>query len=744
MKVSRFVLSARARQPWSALFLGLAAAGAQADVDVAAAEAPAAAAAPAPTEPTELNAVTVRAKRLDKARNDLSPITGGSRYGYDEASIDRLPQGEATSLNELLVQAPGVVESSQGQIYIRGDHADVQYRINGIILPEGIATFGQTLDTRFAKTINLLTGALPAQFGERTAGVVDITTKQRFNGGVVDLYGGSHATLNPSVQGGYSGGDFSSFGSASFLSSRLGVEPPTAAYDPIHDRTTQGKAFGYGEYTLNDNVRLIGMAGFSSARLEIPNNPGQTPDAGFLAAAGVPGFDSVNLDERQFEKNLFAIGAIQGLTDGGLSYQLAGFERQSAINYSPDPTGDLVFNGVSAQIERKSDTFGLQGDASYGWRDGHTLRFGALATLENDRADNTSVVFPTAAPQADGTCPAGATTADSGACLTGGPTAIVDNNPKNDNALVALYVQDQWDLSSTVTLNYGLRYDHLDAYVSAQQLSPRLGVVWTATPTTTVHAGYARYFTPPSNELIANSSLAKFANTTNAPANLQNSPVQPERTHYFDVGAVQKLGPAFTVGLDSFYKYVRNLQDEGQFGQALIFAPFNYQQGHVYGVEFTSAFHQGSWNAYFNAARTTAQATRVASGQFNFGQDEIDYIQNHYVNLDHDQRLTMSAGLSYVLYGTTLGADANYGSGLRRGFANTGKLTPYTQVNLSATRDVHLPGVGALGLRAAVLNVFDRTYELRDGSGIGVGAPQYGPRIAAYFGVSKSFGDIKG
>jgi hypothetical protein len=114
------------------------------------------------------------------------------------------------------------------------------------------------------------------------------------------------------------------------------------------------------------------------------------------------------------------------------------------------------------------------------------------------------------------------------------------------------------------------------------------------------------------------------------------------------------------------------------------------------------------------------------------------------VFLDHDQSLTMSAGLSYVLYGTTVGADANYGSGLRRDFANTGKLTPYTQVDLFATREVRLPVVGQLGLRAAILNVLDRQYELRDGSGIGVGAPQFGPRIAAYFGVSKAFGDVKG
>ena len=700
--------------------------------------------------PARLDAVTVRANRLDKSRNDLSPVTGGSRYVFDTTSLERLPQGEATPLNQVLLQAPGVANDSYGQLHVRGDHAALQYRINGIVLPEGIASFGQTLDTRFAKSISLLTGALPAQFGERTAGVIDITTEQRVNGAVVDLYGGSHSTFNPSLQGGYSNGAVNTFGSASYLGGTLGIEPPTPGANAIHDRTTQGKAFGYGEYLLGDDTRLVGMVGFSNNRLEIPNNPGQTPDSGYLAAAGVPGFDSSQLDERQFERSLFAIGALQGISSGGVNYQLAAFERQSTISYAPDAIGDLVFNGISAAIKRKSDTFGLQADSSYDWRAGHTLRVGALATLENDRADNTATVFPTTPAQADGSCPPGSTTSDSGACLSGGPITIVDNNPKNHNLLLAAYVQEQWDLSASLRLNLGLRYDYLDAYVSAQQLSPRVGLIWTLSPATTFHIGYARYFTPPSNELIASSSLAKFANTSNAPEVTQNSPVQPERSHYVDIGAVQKLGEHLTVGVDTYYKYIRNVQDEGQFGQALTFAPFNYEQGHVYGIELTSAYRVGKFSSYLNLARSRAQATRVTSGEFNFAPDELAYIRDHYIYLDHDQSLTVSAGASYELAKTTFGFAATYGSGLRadppEGLSPNGvKLRPNTQVDLFATRDVNLgAAIGDVGLRLAVINVLDRSNIIHDGSGIGVGAAQYGPRAAVYFGISKRFGDLGG
>ncbi len=143
----------------------------------------------------------VAAERLDRGRNSLSPKTGSSQYRFDENDIQALPEGENTSFNQVLLQAPGVANDSYGQLHIRGDHGNIQYRINGVILPEGITGFGQALDTRFAKRIDLLTGALPAQYGYRTAGVIEIDTKSAYEqGGRVGVYGGSRGTVNPSLE----------------------------------------------------------------------------------------------------------------------------------------------------------------------------------------------------------------------------------------------------------------------------------------------------------------------------------------------------------------------------------------------------------------------------------------------------------------------------------------------------------------------------------------------------------------
>ena len=114
-----------------------------------------------------------------------------------------------------------------------------------------------------------------------------------------------------------------------------------------------------------------------------------------------------------------------------------------------------------------------------------------------------------------------------------------------------------------------------------------------------LHAGYARYFTPPATELISTANIAKFDGTTNAvPANGDNTPLS-QRSDYFDLGVSQNVGSAWTLGLDAYYRRVRRLQDEGQFGAALVYSTFNYAKGRIKGVEFTANYDAGPLSALF-------------------------------------------------------------------------------------------------------------------------------------------------
>src|SRR6266404_5336035 len=121
--------------------------------------------------------LNVTAKRLDLARSSIQPSLGATTYGFTPRTIDNVPLGENAPLNQVLLRAPGVVQDSFGQIHVRGDHGNLQYRLDGVQLPEGLSLFNNALATQYARKMSLITGALPAQYGFRQAGVIDIALK---------------------------------------------------------------------------------------------------------------------------------------------------------------------------------------------------------------------------------------------------------------------------------------------------------------------------------------------------------------------------------------------------------------------------------------------------------------------------------------------------------------------------------------------------------------------------------------
>ncbi|MEO8778246.1 MAG: TonB-dependent receptor [Rhodanobacter sp.] len=677
-----------------------------------------------PAKVTELGAVSVSAK-LDQARNSLSPGTGSSQYVIDQKAITQLPLGASTPLNQVILQAPGVVQDSYGGLHVRGDHANLQYRINGVIIPESISGFGQSLDAHTIQSAKLLDGALPAQYGDRTAAVVDITTRSGSdlgNGGSVGVTGGSNGTFNPNVSWWGNSGAWSAFFSANYQQNDVGIENPTSSRKPIHDHTNQVKGFGDISYLINDDTRLSFLFGIANNRFQIPDNPDQTPQFGYLNTVD---FDSADLDERQNEQTRFGVLALQGkfaTTD----YQVSLGQRYSGLQYLPDDIGDLMFNGVAAQINQRDRASTLQADFAMPWGSNHTLRYGLYGAFDHAVTDTNSLVFH-ANPD--------------GSQASTVPFNIFTGSPITARTWAA-YVQDEWDINDNWTVNYGLRGDDYDAARSESQLSPRLGVVWQATPETTVHAGYSRYFTPPATELISATNIDLFANTTNAVKNYGNNTPLAERSDYFDLGVQQTLGSAWTVGLDGYYRNVQRLQDEGQFGAALIYSTFNYDVGRVKGAEFSLNYARGSLSAYFNFAYSKAIGKDVITSQYNFSPDDLAYIAGHYIHLDHDQKYTSSGGLNYALSADTrFGVDYLFGSGLRKdGVVPNGLALPsYFQLNLSVAHDFAFDSTGKLHVQLALINALDRVYELRDGTGVGVGAPQFGPRRGLYLSLQKDF-----
>ena len=666
---------------------------------------------------------------LDQARDNLLPKIGASTTTISRQAILDMPQADNAPLDKVILQLPGVSYDSavaNPNFHVRNEYANVQIRINGVVVPEGVSGLGMFLDTNFIGSMSLLTGALPAQYGLRTAGVLDITSRAFATpGGDISLYGGSRQTFTPSFDYGGSAGNSEYFVTARGNWNNLGIENTTPALNAIHDHTEQGKFFGYASTLLDESTRFSFISAFSNSQFQIPNNPGQTPLGDFPFGAPVTNYSSSALNENEHDTYAVDIASLQKHgTDGDA--QLAAYSRYAEVNFIPDIFGDMVFNDVASDVIRQSTLTGLQFDSSYIANDRHTLRGGFAVSGEQTNVTNTSVVMPGAIGAVIG--PAFPIT---------DPTSLLGWN-------IGGYVQDEWKLTDQLILNTGLRFDQLFQFVDANQFSPRAALVYKPLAGTTVHAGYARYFTPPYQAQATQSNIALFANTTNQPEVMLADPVKPERSHYFDVGVDQTVLPGLDIGLDAYYKEARDMIDDGQFGQAVVLTQFNWTRGYSEGGEFKLKYHNGNFNAYANFAYNIMRAIGPESNQYLLDTATYEFLLDHYHYTDDMQRMTGSAGVSYRWYDTLISADLTYGSGLRAGDLSDGVVpnslhtTPYAVANTGLSHDFKWsPDFKPLTVRFDIVNLFDQVYELRNGTGIGVFAPQFGARRGYYVGVSQ-------
>ena len=658
---------------------------------------------------------------FDQSRDHILPKFGATSYSVDRAAIETMPQGDNQSIDKLILQFPGVnydSAASNPNFHVRSEYANVQTRLNGVILPEGVSALGPVIDTSIIANLSLLTGTLPAQYGGRTAGVLDITTRSfSAPSGDIAIYGGSRQTIQPNFDYGGSVGNTQYFFAGRGNWNNLGIENPTSTLNALHDHTDQGKFFAYVSTLLNDTTRLSIISGAAYSTFQIPNNPNQVP----LGDFGPANYSSSLLNENEVDQFYYNIVSLQ--TKGDLiDTQFSVFARYAKIHFIPNVVGDLVFNDVASDVTRASQMYGSQFDAAYEVNSTHTLRAGFIVTAEKTNVINTSTVLPV--------------DPDTGA-ISPNPFTITDvSSLLGWN--IGTYVQDQWKLTNQLTFNYGIRFDQLYQYVDANQFSPRATFIYKPFDGTTFHAGYARYFTPPMQAQAAQSNLALFTNTTNQPEIPLNDPVLPERSHYFDIGWDQKLLPGLTFGLDAYYKRATDLIDDGQFGQAVVLTQFNWAYGYSEGAEAKVKYQNGNFRAYANFAFNITRATDPISNQYLLDADEYAFLLTHYHYTDDMQMMTGSAGASYRWNKTLFTIDMKYGSGLPSGFANSTFNQPYATANLGIVHELPaMPGSKPITLRFDIVNLFDKIYELRDGSGIGVFAPQFGARRGFYAGISQ-------
>jgi hypothetical protein len=487
----------------------------------------------------------------------------------------------------------------------------------------------------------LVTGALPAEFGMRTVGLVDITTRADIfnNSGTVGVYGGSHGNLTPYAEyGGTFGSNCPTATPASgthslpsadcfagvqyyftgrYLQTNVGIENPTPAYNAIHDFSQQEKGFAYMSTFIDPTTRLSLIAGTAYSTFQIPNVPGQpvglNGNPPVTSAFGITSFNSAQLNENQTEFTQYGVLACRNRSTASTGNCPISPATTTALH--ADPVGDLLINGIASDITRTSYTNGLQGDGSYQINSAHTIRAGFTVSGEQAFVGNSSLVEPARS----GTAP----TMDA-------PETITDNVSKL-GWLAGVYVQDEWKITDKL---HDQRRPALRPDVAIRQRQPAEPAVELYLQAVRVHhvprrlcallhaagagGGGARQYRGCSTTRPARRPAGQAPIRCCRSARIISMPASIRR--YRSDAATRRRRTARTSisGSTPTTRSRPTSSTTAISARRWCSAPSITPRASIEGVEFSGKFHSGNFQAYANLAVAQQRATNVVSNQYLF------------------------------------------------------------------------------------------------------------------------------
>ena len=334
------------------------------------------------------------------------------------------------------------------------------------------------------------------------------------------------------------------------------------------------------------------------------------------------------LNENQFEQSYLGVAALQRSINGA-DVQLSYFTPLQQRAFRPRYVGDLIFNGVASDVYRSSLANGVtERHRLPAQRRPHTARR-LTAAHRKDAGDQHQCGLPSMPPAAP----------------VDAPFTIVDPSNRLGYTVGALSCRTNGGSPT------GSRSTPASVSISIGNISPSISSVRaSASPGS---RSTARRFTPATRACSRRPRRCSprrpiwrwSPNTTQQPSVPIDDPVRAERADVYDVGVVQQILPGLEAGVDAYYKKATNLIDDGQFGAAYVLTAFNYAQGENAGVELSTKYKSGSFQAYGNLAVARADSDQPVSNQFLFdnatpladlgGLTEFQYLQTHWVFTDH-------------------------------------------------------------------------------------------------------------
>ncbi|MDB4874350.1 MAG: hypothetical protein JWM41_796 [Gemmatimonadetes bacterium] len=631
--------------------------------------------------------------------------------------------GAPTNTTSQILQTAivGAARAPTGEVHIRGQHAEYTYYVDGVPVPAGISgSLNELFDPEVVNQITFQTGGWDAEYGNKNAAVVNVTTKIPA--------GGFHASVSSYV-GGYD--HSTTVGPSSFNGQTLsmsGNNGPWGLYvagarqfsdmrrEPVVFDTSGSRIINFH----NSGTDTYGFAKLqytpsSADVVALEVNMAQTKFA-------VP-FDStggVFSDDHQKDINSFVnlgwrhqFGAASTGSVSGSDLFTGLFYRHGSLNYNPNPNDDPQFvffpdtTPRNLAENRSFDAFGIKLDYLLRPAEGLEFKVGTLSSLTRGHEDFST--FDT----------------------NGNPGPASNSNLTGSD--VGVYAQTAYTPFEKFEIRTGVRYDaHTAPFAGTQsQVSPRIRLNFFPTSATTLYAYYGRLFLPTNVEDLR-------AITTVAQGGTVADPTLPERDNFYEAGLIQRIPQASLVAKLSAYRKESSpgIDDNTVPGSAIV-TSVNIASVKITGLEGVLEFRpSGPFSAYLNAALNHAYGNGPITGGFFPADTPVGFF-----DLDHDQRLSMVASGTYSANRLFLAGSAIYGSGLTNGVApadcgcsfgtslfdfNSGThVDPSTIFNASAGYTI-IAGTTVFQPQIYVENVFDKKYPLKGAffSGASVGRPR--------------------
>lgn len=640
-----------------------------------------------------LGAVKVLGKTVISGRSGAAgaPV---SQNVIGRAQLATLPTNN--SLDRIIQTVPGVLRFSYNEPVAHGFHG-VTYEVDGAPLPQATSSeFSEVVDPKSIDSVEIFTGAFPAEFGgSRQGAVVNIVTNRvndltRPSQGSLSAGFGDNGQALASLQEALRLGTSELFIDANTQHTGRGLDAPT--FVPIHDDSSQSDQFLRFIVPMGNRGSVSLDVSNQLAQFEIPSNI--QPDNPDDPETSAPGTDDVQLEyDRYASLNFNRISA-----DGKGALQIIPWVRSTRVAYDGDLAKDILATQPDPDTGEPVNLVGLRQDRSATYvgarisqfrsSEHHAVKAGIDVSRENFEAHQ---LFAT----------------------LGQPDVV--ENVSHAGTQIGAYVEDKWSPAQAVTFNYGVRYDHSTGFVGGWQLSPRLGVNLAPDDRNVIHFYYGRMYAAPQLEDVRQACVALQGCPTIPVYNLQ-----PERDAYYEMGVAHTFSQAVNGYVNYFQRSAVNVLDTTNLLNTPVQAVFNNARGRVEGLEArldARSARLDSW--FFSGTISHAEASGVSGSTFLFPPDAVS--DTSWQPEDHDQTYAANAAYTHhfggkaALYGTLQG---EYGTGFPVEFeSGEGRLPAHFTFDLALGKQPGGDGDGSLGYDLRVDNLFNHQFIFKIANG---------------------------